>query len=63
MEENKKTSENWGGARAGSGRKAKEHGRAITFKTNPEVDALLSSYEGNKTQLINDAILQYLGGK
>lgn len=50
-------SPSWGGARSGAGRKPKAHGKSYTFKSTPEVDALLSSYEGNKTELINRAIL------
>ncbi|MCM1503383.1 MAG: hypothetical protein NC115_12085 [Bacteroidales bacterium] len=61
MEENKKTTENRGGARRGAGRKP-IGGKAYTFKAYPNVAAILDSYKGNKTQLINDAILQYLKG-
>lgn len=55
--EDKKTT--WGGAREGAGRKARAKGRSYTFVSTPEVDALLSSYEGNKTELINAAVLHY----
>lgn len=50
----------WGGSRPGSGRKRVEHGRAYTFRSTPEVDALLSAYGGNRNTLINEAIRQYL---
>ena len=51
----------WGGARSGAGRKPKAHGKSYTFKSTPEVDAFLSSYEGNKTEFINQAILAFAG--
>ncbi len=57
MEETKKNA--WGGSREGAGRKARAKGRSYTFVSTPEVDALLSSYEGNKTELINGAVLHY----
>lgn len=57
MEETKKN--DWGGARQGAGRKARAKGKSYTFVSTPEVDALLSSYEGNKTELINSAVLHY----
>lgn len=55
--EDKKTA--WGGTREGAGRKARAKGRTYTFVSTPEVDALLSSYEGNKTELMNSAVLHY----
>ena len=36
-----------------SGRKPKAHGKSYTLKSTPEVDAFLSSYEGDKTEFIN----------
>ena len=53
----KSASSSWGGARAGAGRKPKAHGKLYAFQSTPEVDAFLSSYEGNKTEFINRAIL------
>lgn len=50
-------STSWGGARLGAGRKPKPHGKLYAFQSTPEVDAFLSSYEGNKTDFINRAIL------
>lgn len=47
----------WGGARSGAGRKAKPHGKSYTFRSTPEVDAVLSAYGGNKNEFINKAIL------
>lgn len=55
----KKQNSEWGGARQGAGRKARAKGKSYTFVSTPEVDALLSSYEGNKTELINGAVLHY----
>ncbi len=52
-------SKNWGGARKGAGRKPVEHGKNYTFRSNPAVDAILSSYEGNKNSFINEAIEHY----
>lgn len=46
----------WGGSRKGAGRKSVEHGKNYTFRSTPEVDAFLSSYQGNKNQFINEAI-------
>lgn len=51
----------WGGARSGAGRKSKPHGKSYTFQSTPEVDAFLSSYQGNKTEFINRAILTLAG--
>lgn len=48
-----------GGAREGAGRKPIEHGKNYTFRSNPAVDAILTSFEGNKTQFINEAIEHY----
>lgn len=48
-----------GGRWEGAGRKAIPHGKAVTFRTTPEVDALLDSYTGNKTAMLNAAILEY----
>lgn len=50
-----------GGARSGAGRKSKPHGKSYTFQSTPEVDAFLSSYQGNKTEFINRAILTLAG--
>jgi hypothetical protein len=47
----------WGGARSGAGRKARPHGKSYTFRSTPEVDEVLSAYEGNKNEFINKAIL------
>lgn len=54
-------SASWGGARSGAGRKSKPHGKSYTFQSTPEVDAFLSSYQGNKTEFINRAILTLAG--
>ncbi len=43
------------------GRKPKAHGKSYTFKSTPEVEAFLSSYEGNKTEFINRAVLALAG--
>lgn len=56
-------SKNWGGARKGAGRKAVEHGKNYTFRSTPAVDAILSSYEGNKNSFINEAIEHYYNSK
>ncbi len=53
----------WGGAREGAGRKPVEHGKNYTFRSNPAVDAILTSFEGNKTQFINEAIEHYFHSK
>lgn len=55
MEEQKK---GWGGAREGSGRK-KKMGRNFNFRATPEVEAILDSVEGSKTEYINAAVLEY----
>ena len=47
-----------GGARAGAGRK-KTKGKTYGFKATPEVEALLESCEGSKSDVINRAILAY----
>jgi hypothetical protein len=47
----------WSGSRSGAGRKAKPHGKPYTFLSTPEMDAILSAYEGNKNEFINKAIL------
>lgn len=56
-------SKNWGGAREGAGRKAVEHGKNYTFRSTPAVDAILTSFEGNKTRFINEAIEHYFQSK
>ena len=45
-----------------AGRKPVEHGKSITFRATPEVDAFLSSYKGNKAKFINDAITKAIAG-
>ena len=61
MEKNNQTeSANWGGARQGAGRKSMDAGKHYTFRSTPKVDDFLSSYEGNKTKFINDAIEHYI---
>lgn len=57
MEEEKKKS--WGGARIGAGRKKMEHGKVYAFRSSVEVDALLSSYDGNRNALINEAVSEW----
>ena len=60
--QNSSPSSSWGGSRAGAGRKPVEHGKSITFRATPEVDAFLSSYKGNKAKFINDAITKAIAG-
>lgn len=55
MEEQKK---GWGGARTGSGRK-KIMGRNFNFRATPEVEDVLDSVKGSKTDYINAAVLEY----
>lgn len=52
-------SQNWGGVRKGYDRKEKAHGKCYTFRSIPEVDAILSAYEGNKTEFINQAVFHF----
>lgn len=48
----------WGGRREGAG-KPKTHGKRYGFAALPEVEAILESHEGNKSDFINAAILYY----
>ena len=57
----KSASSSWGGARAGSGHKPKDHDKAYAFKSWSEIDAFLSTYEGNKTEFINRIIFTIAG--
>lgn len=52
----------WGGARKGAGR-PKKGTKYYNFMALPEVDAILSSLEGNKSEYINNAILAYAQNK
>ena len=45
-----------GGARKGAGRKPREHGRAYTFWSTPEVEAVLESVKA-KTSFLNEAVM------
>ncbi len=59
MEEIKNTH---GGKREGSGRKSKVE-KKFTFGAVKEVADLLTNFEGNRNELINNAILSYLKKK
>lgn len=50
--------QNWGGARKGAGR-PKKGTKYYNFMALPEVDAILSSLKGSKSEYINKAILSY----
>ena len=56
-------SNNWGGARQGAGRPKKVKGKIYAFTSTPDVDAFLSTYEGNRAAFINEAILHYINSK
>lgn len=60
--QNSSSPSSWGGSRTAAGRKPVEHGKSFTFRETPEVDAFLSSYEGNKAKFINDAIAKAIAG-
>lgn len=64
MEKEEDKKRNWGGPRAGAGRK-KVRRRNFNFRATPEVEAILDALEGSKTDYINAAILQHSqnGGK
>ena len=57
MEEKEK--KQWGGKRENSGRKKKYLGKYYGFNTTAEVDAILQSLTGSKTEFINEAILYF----
>lgn len=58
MKTNAKQNQARGGARPGAGRK-RTRGKTYGFKATPEVEALLESCEGSKSDVINRAILAY----
>lgn len=64
MEEITEKKSGRGGARIGAGRK-KVMGRNFNFRALPEVEAILETLDGSKTDYINAAILHYAlnGGK
>lgn len=49
---------NWGGKRENAGRKGKVE-KKITFGAIKEVSDFFDTYEGNKNEFINKAILAY----
>lgn len=53
---------NWGGKRENAGRKGKIE-KKITFGAIKEVSDFFDTYEGNKNEFINKAILAYAGRK
>ncbi len=53
----------WGGKRLGAGRKGGKVEKKITFGAIKEVVDFLSTYEGNKNEFINKAILAYSNNK
>lgn len=58
MDTQEKKKGGWGGRREGAG-KPKTHGKRYGFAALPEVEAILESHEGNKSDFINAAILYY----
>lgn len=58
MDTQEKKKGSWGGRREGAG-KPKTHGKRYGFAALPEVEAILESHEGNKSDFINAAILYY----
>lgn len=52
----------WGGKRENAGRKGKIE-KKITFGAIKEVSEFFDTYEGNKSDFINKAILAYVNGK
>lgn len=52
----------WGGKRENAGRKGKRE-KKITFGAIKEVSEFFDTYEGNKNDFINKAILAYVNGK
>lgn len=61
--EEKQEKKQWGGKRAGSGRKKTVHGKYYGFNSTPETDAILQSISTSKTDFINEAILAYAKSK
>lgn len=62
MEQNKEKNSDWGGARAGSGRKRKaDKAKYYGFYSTPETMAILEAVQGSKTDFINRCILAAAG--
>lgn len=59
MNENEEKKRNWGGKRAGAGRKKSNHGKYYGFNSTAETDAILQQITTSKTEFINNAILAY----